>query len=133
MAIGWLTVLQSVPWSDVVRNAPKVAVGAKKLWNSVGKKPAPSAHSAADAPAAFTPGVQSVSALALRLRALEADAADLQSQIMASSEVIKALADQNTQLIIRVDTLRVRMLWLAGALAVLGLACGATLFLLLMR
>ncbi|MDO9217431.1 MAG: hypothetical protein Q7U14_09155 [Lacisediminimonas sp.] len=133
MAIGWLTVLQSVPWSDVVRNAPKVAVGARKLWNSVGKKAPLDAHPAAEAPAAFPPGVQSVSALALRLRALEAEAADLQSQIVASSEVIKALADQNTQLVMRVDTLRVRMLWLAGALAVLGLACGAALFLLLMR
>lgn len=133
MAIGWLTVLQSVPWSDVVRNAPKVAVGAKKLWNSVGKKTLPGAHPAADAAAAFSPGVQSVSALALRLRAVEADAADLQSQIAASSEVIKALADQNTQLIIRMDTLRVRMLWLAGALVVLGLVCGAAFFWLLMR
>jgi hypothetical protein len=133
MAIGWLTVLQSVPWSDVVRNAPKVAVGAKKLWNSVGKKPPSVAHPADEMPAAFAPGVQSVSALALRLRALEADAADLQSQIVTSSEVIKALADQNTQLIIRVDTLRIRMLWLAGALAVLGLACGAAFFWLLMR
>ncbi|MDO8718619.1 MAG: hypothetical protein Q7K20_06500 [Polaromonas sp.] len=133
MAIGWLTVLQSVPWSDVVRNAPKVAVGAKKLWNSVGKKPPSGAHPVADAPGTFAPGVQSVSALALRVRDLEADAADLQSQLVASSEVIKALADQNTQLIIRVDTLRVRMLWLAGALAGLGLACGAAVFLLLMR
>ncbi|MDO8457770.1 MAG: hypothetical protein Q7T07_12780 [Burkholderiaceae bacterium] len=133
MAIGWLTVLQSVPWSDVVRNAPKVAVGAKKLWNSVGKKPPSDTRPAADAHAAFTPGVQSVSALALRLRALEVDAADLQSQIAASSEVIKALADQNTQLIIRMDTLRVRMLWLAGALVVLGLVCGTAFFWLLMR
>ena len=23
MAISWLTVLQAVPWSDVIRNAPK--------------------------------------------------------------------------------------------------------------
>ncbi|MDP3707274.1 MAG: hypothetical protein Q8R56_04205 [Polaromonas sp.] len=133
MAIGWLTVLQSVPWTDVVRNAPKVAVGAKKLWNSVGKKPPPGAHPAAGAPAAFVPEVQSVSALALRVRDLETDAADLQAQIVASSEVINALADQNTQLIIRVDTLRVRMLWLAGALAVLGLVCGTSLLLVLMR
>ena len=38
MAIPWLTVLQSVPWSDVVRNAPKVAAGAKKLWDNVAHK-----------------------------------------------------------------------------------------------
>jgi hypothetical protein len=32
MAIGWLAVLQLVPWSDVISNAPKIAEGAKKLW-----------------------------------------------------------------------------------------------------
>jgi hypothetical protein len=131
MAIGWLTVLQSVPWTDVVRNAPKVAVGAKKLWNSVRKKPLSGASPAADAPAASA--VQSVPMLALRIQELETDAADLQAQMVASSEVIKALADQNTQLIIRVETLRVRMLWLAGTLAVVGVASGAALFLVLLR
>ena len=131
MAIGWLTVLQSVPWTDVVRNAPKVAVGAKKLWNSVRKKPLSGASPVADAPAASA--VQSVPMLALRIQELETDAADLQAQMVASSEVIKALADQNTQLIIRVETLRVRMLWLAWALAVVGVASGAALLLVLLR
>lgn len=131
MAIGWLTVLQSVPWTDVVRNAPKVAVGAKKLWNSVRKKPLSGASPVADAPAASA--VQSVPMLALRIQELETDAADLQAQMVASSEVIKALADQNTQLIIRVETLRVRMLWLAGTLAVVGVASGAALLLVLLR
>lgn len=131
MAIGWLTVLQSVPWTDVVRNAPKVAVGAKKLWNSVRKKPLSGASPVADAPAASA--VPSVPMLALRIQELETDAADLQAQMVASSEVIKGLADQNTQLIIRVETLRVRMLWLAGTLAVVGVASGAALFLVLLR
>ncbi len=133
MAIGWLTVLQSVPWTDVVRNAPKVAVGAKKLWSTVRKNPSSSASPVAGAHAAPGSAVQSVSALALRIQELETDAADLQAQMVASSEVIKALADQNTQLIIRVETLRVRMLWLAGALAGVGVASGSALLLVLLR
>lgn len=133
MAIGWLTVLQSVPWTDVVRNAPKVAVGAKKLWNTVRKKPLSGAPAAADAPVAPGPEIRSVSALALRIQELETDAADLQAQMVASSEVIKALAEQNTQLIIRVEALRVRMLWLAGALAGVGVASGAALLVVLLR
>jgi hypothetical protein len=28
MAIAWLAVLKSVPWSEVISNAPKVADGA---------------------------------------------------------------------------------------------------------
>jgi len=133
MAIGWLTVLQSVPWAEVVRNAPKVAVGAKKLWNTVGKKPPPGANPSADAPAAFESEVQSVSVLALRVLDLETDTADLQAQMVASSELIKALAEQNAQLILRIETLRVRMLWLAGTLAGVGLAAGAGLLMVLMR
>lgn len=34
MAIGWLTILKSVPWAEVISNAPKVAEGARKLWNA---------------------------------------------------------------------------------------------------
>ena len=37
MAAGWVTVLQMVPWGEVIKNAPKVADGAVKLWNSVSK------------------------------------------------------------------------------------------------
>ena len=38
MAIGWLTILKSVPWTEVIKNAPKVAEGARKLWNAVGRQ-----------------------------------------------------------------------------------------------
>lgn len=133
MAIGWLTVLQSVPWTDVVRNAPKVAAGAKKLWNSVGKKPPLSANPAADVQAALSPDTQAVSALTSRILELETVAADLQSQMIASSELIKALAEQNTQLILRIETLRTRMGWLAAALVAMGLVAAASLVLVLMR
>lgn len=133
MAIGWLTLLQSVPWTDVVRNAPKVAAGAKKLWNSVGKKPPLNANPAIDAQAALSPDAQAVSALASRILELETVAADLQSQMIASSELIKALAEQNTQLILRTETLRIRMGWLAAALLAVGLVAAASMVLVLMR
>ena len=133
MAIGWLTVLQSVPWTDVVRNAPKVAAGAKKLWNAVGKTPPPSARPAPDAQAVLSPDAQAVSALALRIQELETAAADLQGQMIASSGLIKALAEQNTQLILRIETLRIRIGWLAAALAAVGLVATASMVLVLMR
>lgn len=31
MAIGWLTILKSVPWTEVIRNVPKVAEGGAKF------------------------------------------------------------------------------------------------------
>jgi hypothetical protein len=119
MAIPWLVVLQSVPWSDVIRNAPKVADGAKKLWNAVaGKSAVPKPPVVVPRPDSAT-GAGSLAALDARIVALESAVADLHAQMLASSEVIKALAEQNTQLIKRVEANRVRVAWLT-AVAVLA-------------
>ena len=115
MAIGWLTVLQSVPWADVISNAPKVADGAKKLWNVIAKKPPSPETEAPIAQPALSPEARAIAALQLRVAALETAAADLHDQMLASSELIKALAEQNTQLIGRIEVNRLRVLWLAGA------------------
>ena len=118
MAIGWLTVLKLVPWGDVIKNAPVVADGAKKLWDTVSRKPPPAVIDspppvlAADAPP--------VDVLQARLVEAEASVAALHEQMQASSTLIKALAEQNTELIRRVETNRVRTLWLAALVLVLG-------------
>lgn len=127
MAIGWLTVLQSVPWGDVVNNAPKVAAGAKKLWSVVGKKTPPDARSAVEPQASRVPEAQGAMALQLRLDELESALADMQGQMVASSGLIKELAEQNTQLILRIETLRRRLGWLAGLLAVTSLLAAGSL------
>lgn len=127
MAIGWLTVLKLVPWGDVIENAPKVAQGAKKLWNTVGKKSVPGV---ADT---FTPTTHGqgaltgqdavVAALQLQVAELQVAAADLHQQMVESSALIKSLAEQNTQLIQRVEVNRKRVL----VLGVLTLALGVVL------
>lgn len=133
MAIGWLTVLRMVPWREVVTNAPKVAEGAKKLWGSVGKKP-PSAEIAAEAgQAALSPEAQAIATLEARLTTADAAIADLHNQMLASSELIKALAEQNTQLVELVAVSRVRILWLSGAMVVLAVVAVAGLVMTLSR
>ena len=133
MAIGWLAVLQMVPWSDVIKNAPKVADGAKKLWKTVGNKSAddvaaPAAASAAPQSALSPDNAAAViAALQVRVAALEDATGELHEQMLASSELIKALAEQNTQLIARAETNRVRTLWLAMVTAVLGVGVIAAL------
>ncbi len=119
MAIGWLTVLKMVPWSDVISNAPVVADGAKKLWKAVGKKPATPAPSSSPV-AQMVPESQAVGMLQAQIVAMEATTADLHSQMLASSELINALAEQNTQLVKRVEANRVRLLWLAAVTLVLA-------------
>ena len=122
MPIPWLTVLQSVPWSDVVRNAPKVAAGAKKLWDNVAHKGA-----GAQDPADTTSTVEAEPTL-LSLRAdvmaLRAASMRLQQQLAESSALVSELAEQNTQLIAGMDALRrkqKRMLWALLVVAAVAL------------
>ncbi|MGA0572650.1 hypothetical protein ACO2Q9_18190 [Variovorax sp. VNK109] len=112
MAISWLTVLKMVPWSDVIANAPKVADGAKKLWNAASKKSGPAATVAREAALADT-GPVDPAALRAQVQTLEAAVAELHGQMQASSELIKELAEQNALLVARIDANRKRMQWVA--------------------
>lgn len=117
MAIGWITLLKTVPWAQVISTAPVVAEGARKLWNGVAKKrttPPPAQDIARPAGAANAVPLQA------QVDALEAVVADLHEQMLTSSELIKALAEQNTELIKRVEGNRIRLLWLWVAVFVLG-------------
>lgn len=96
-----------------------ISDGAKKLWNAIGKKPsAPERASTEDL--SVLPEGQAIRTLQAQLSVVEAATADLHRQMLASSELIKALADQNTQLVKRIEANRVRVLWLAGAIAAIG-------------
>lgn len=132
MAIGWLAVLKMVPWGDVISNAPKVADGAKKLWSAVSKKP-PAADLSTAGTQTVAPQAQSIAMLQAQLAAAKAEVSDLHDQMLASSELIKALADQSTQLVKRVEVNRMRVLWLAGAVGILCVVVAIILALLLAR
>jgi hypothetical protein len=129
MAIGWLAVLKSVPWSEVISNAPKVADGSRKLWNAVARKSFPPEVADPSTQPAVSPESQTMAALAARAITLEAAVSDLQGQMLASSELIKALADQNAQLIQGIETNRVRVLWLSATIALVAIAALLALFL----
>ena len=121
--MGWMTVLKLVPWTEVIKHAPGVADGAKRLWDSVGRKPG-AVPDGARGPDAAQRALEADAPLAavLQARLDDADAAiaTLHEQMQASSTLIKALADQNTELVARVELNRRRVLWLGAA--VVGLA-----------
>ena len=131
MAIGWMTVLKLVPWGEVIKNAPAVADGARKLWDTVGRKgPAPPPAPAGGADAAATAALPDETPLAQlqgRVARAEAELETLHEQMQASSALIKALAEQNTELIRRVEIQRVRLWWLVAVLAVFGAIAGLNL------
>ena len=133
MAIGWLSIIQLVPWSDVIRNAPKVAEGAKKLWNTVSRKQPALEVPAARVEPVLSPEAQSIVLLQAQLAAAAAAISDLHEQMLETTELITALADQNTQLIRRVEVNRIRVLWLAGITVVLGIVAAIGLAMTLAR
>jgi hypothetical protein len=127
MAIPWLSVIKLVPWGEVISNAPKVAEGAKKLWSAVSREPPAFKVPDAGAQPAPTSDVQSIASLQAQLSAAEAAISDLHKQMLESSQLIKALADQNTQLIRRVEVNRIRILWLTGVTIILGVVVAISL------
>lgn len=133
MAIPWLVVLQSVPWSQVIDNAPKLAEGAKKLlrtvsnWSPVDLSPADKAELPADSEA------ETIAALQVRLAAMEHAVKGLHEQMLASSELIKTLADQNAELIKHIEGNHLRFRWLGAVVAVTALVALLSLILLLVR
>jgi hypothetical protein len=133
MAIGWLTLLKSVPWSEVISNAPMVADGAKKLWKTVSRKSSAPCAGNPGAQSSTVSGPQALAALETRSLELEATVSDLQRQMLASSELIKTLAEQNAQLVERIESNRIHMLWLSAAIVLLAATSGASLYLVLDR
>ena len=125
MAIPWLAVLQSVPWNQVISNAPKLADGAKKLWNTVSGHPHAATHPVEHP---VSPDAESIATFQQRLAAMEIAIDELHEQMLASTELIKSLAEQNAQLIQRIEDNRIRVGWLTAAVfgtasvAILGLA-----------
>ena len=124
-------VLQNVPWAEVIKNAPKLADGAKKLWNTIGSKVPPDEVVIPTTQFALSPEAEAIARLQKQLVAAETATADLHNQMLASSELIKALAEQNTLLIGRIELNRRRMLWLTGALVVIGSIAVTSLMLVL--
>ncbi len=127
MAIGWLLLLKTVPWADVISNAPAIADGAKKLWNTVARKSPPAHVPYEETSAPLSPETGAVAQMQARLTLIETTASELHNQMLTSSELIKALADQNAELIKRVEANRIRLRWLSGvigllvAIAIIGL------------
>ena len=112
MAAGWWTVLKTVPWSDVISAAPQVATGARRLWDTVNRK-----SGAVDPATGLSPemAVQEDDIIGLLLaRAEQSDAelTDLRNQMRSASELIANLADQNAQLIAKIDVQRQKLTWL---------------------
>ena len=118
MAAGTLfSILENIPWGQVVDNAPVIAESAVKLWKAARrKKSAQSPDQDSEADAAQTGS----GSLNERLVAMEEHIRSLEEQMSTSAELIKALAEQNALLVRRFELNNTRLRRLAVATAIGG-------------
>lgn len=116
------TILSNIPWGQVVDSAPKIAQGAGRLWESVknrGAEPAaPTPNSTPNEPPT------DLQLLHSRIQAQESLVNALREEMRTSAQLVKDLAEQNAQLVERMQALqqRQRRLTVLAGLAVLLLA-----------
>jgi len=123
MAFNWIAAFKIIPWTDVIAAAPTVARTARNLWRSIGKtRPAETAGGTEDVRASGNPPTMEE-----EIRALRAELAETRAQLLASSEVLRALADQDEKLVAAIEVLRVRTRVLAIVSVVLVAACAILL------
>ena len=130
MAIPWIALLKTVPWTEVIANAPAVTNGAKKLWSTVSGKPGQA--EIARPSSSSGPQAGSMADLQADVDALRKVAADLHQQMLASSSLIQELAEQNSALIARLEAYRVRLFWLSVAVVLVGAVAVAALAMAMM-
>ena len=133
MAAGWWTVLKTVPWSDVISAAPQVATGARRLWDTVNRKPG-----AVDPATGLSPEMAAqeddiIGLLIARSEQNDAELNDLRNQMRAASELIANLADQNAQLIAKMDVQRQKITWLSVTAGLSALLAVVALILVAVR
>lgn len=124
MAVAWLKVLKAVPWSEVIAAAPQVANGARRLWDTVGRKQAVPGGMADEAmmPAPHM-GDHDIAVLAAHIEQQDVAIAQMHNQLRDASKLITELADQNAQLIAKMEAARGR-LQVVGVVAASGLVLG---------
>ena len=133
MATGWWSVLKTVPWSEVINAAPQVATGARRLWDTVARKSGAAQGMAAGPVMDMEPDEDLFGNLVARVEKNESTLADLRNQMLQASEIIANLADQNAQLIAKMELARSRLLWLGVATGVTGVFALVALALVLGR
>ena len=133
MATGWWSVLKTVPWSEVINAAPQVASGARRLWDTVARKSGGAAGMAPGPGMEAEPEEDLFGNLILRVDKNDATLSELRTQMLQASEIIANLADQNAQLIAKMELARTRMLWLGVATGVSGILALVALALVVAR
>jgi hypothetical protein len=124
MAIGWMTALKIIPWSNVLESAPHIVKAAKHLFSAT-KAGSENFTAGPSAPA----GEDFVS-LNRRVRMMETKIVELREEQKSSAELIKSLAEQNALVVAAIEVFRVRLkILLIICVSLLGVLAGLVFWL----
>lgn len=130
MAIPWMIVLQNIPWREVINNAPRVADEAKKLWTTLSRQ-RPQSDTKAEPPVATVfsgKDAHDLNLMQTKILSLEAQVADLHTQMLESTKLINALANQNNELVNHIEKNRTRIKLLSILFCLMLVAFLATIW-----
>ncbi len=133
MATGWWSVLKTVPWSEVINAAPQVASGARRLWDTVARKSGTAGAMPMGQAMEAEPEEDHFGTLVMRVEKNESTLLDLRTQMLQASEIIANLAEQNAQLIAKMEVARTRMLWLCVTTGITSILALVALALVMAR
>ncbi|GGP18481.1 hypothetical protein [Silvimonas iriomotensis] len=116
MPFNWLAAVQAIPWGQVIDNTPKLIEATRKLFTRSSQplppEPVPPPNLDSNDKEAW---------LEQQLAQTRADLADLQHDLQESVRLINGLAEQNAQMVLAIERLRIRTRWF-GFVAALALA-----------
>jgi hypothetical protein len=128
MPFNWIAAFRIIPWTDVIAAAPTVARTARELWRGMSKSRSVEPGTADSGQSGGSAGGVAPT-MEEELRSLRNELAETRTQLLASSEVLRALAEQDEKLIAAIDVLRVRTRVLAFVCIALVAACTTILLL----
>lgn len=132
-AAGWLKMLKAVPWSEVIAAAPQLAGSARRLWETAARRGVPEPGFDLGEAMAHAPIDEDIAILAARIEQQDATIVQLHGQVRDATKVITELADQNAQLVARMQSARERMTTLGVVTAFSALLSVISLAIVLTR
>ncbi|CAH1904050.1 conserved hypothetical protein [Candidatus Nitrotoga sp. HW29] len=132
MAIGWINALRVIPWKDVLEAAPGMVKGAKRLFTTA--KDEVNNQPMADSSSTIVSfDAEGFANLENRVRHLQAQVAELNSNHNSSAKLIKSLAEQNAHVVNVIEILKVRTKILIYACALLTITLSVLIFLVVLK
>ena len=120
MAIPWVTVLQAIPWGQVIENAPKLVDGAQKLFFRLKKGEAPG--SVVLNPSQDEDETARLQALEKYVQENRLELQQLHQNLSDTADLLNNLTGQNAKMVGEIDLLRKQTRRLQWVLAVVSVA-----------